>query len=299
MLGFAYAVVRKYADDGAGREAALITYYGFLSIFPILLVGVTVVSRVLADRPDLRHRLVAAIVPPSLQSSVDSAAAAMPTTNVALAAGLIGLLYTGTGVVFSAYHTLNHLAHVPYRSRAGIMSRFVRVLGALLLILAGAVTVGGLTVAVAALPLPGVARAAAAAGACLIVFGVLVVVARLLLVRPAPVRALWPAAAPGAVVVTLMLNLGAAVLPNLVRRAGLVYGGFATVAGMFTLLYVLSLALVLAAESAAVRHARLWPRALDRGRPTAADAKVLALLAREQERVPGERIDTRLLTGRR
>ena len=36
VLGFPYAVVKKYGDYGGGREAALITYYGFLSIFPLL-----------------------------------------------------------------------------------------------------------------------------------------------------------------------------------------------------------------------------------------------------------------------
>jgi membrane protein len=93
------------------------------------------------------------------------------------------------------------------------------------------------------------------------------------------------------VAVTLMLSLGAVVLPGLVRRAGPVYGSFATVAGMFTLLYLLSQALVYAAEIAAVRQARLWPRAADPTRGTAADARALALLAREQERLPGERIE--------
>ena len=39
MLGFPYAVVKKYGDDEGGRHAALITYYGFLSIFPLLLLG--------------------------------------------------------------------------------------------------------------------------------------------------------------------------------------------------------------------------------------------------------------------
>ena len=34
VLGFPYAVVKKYGDDAGGRQAALITYYGFLSIFP-------------------------------------------------------------------------------------------------------------------------------------------------------------------------------------------------------------------------------------------------------------------------
>ncbi len=62
---------------------------------------------------------------------------------------------------------------------------------------------------------------------------------------------------------TLALNLGAPVLARLVSKAGPVYGTFATVAGMFALLYLVSQALVYAAEVAAVRYAGLWPRALD------------------------------------
>ena len=56
LLGFPYAVIKKYGDDDGGREAALITYYGFLSVFPLLLLGVGVLSRVLADNPELRQR---------------------------------------------------------------------------------------------------------------------------------------------------------------------------------------------------------------------------------------------------
>ena len=67
VLGFPYAVVKKYGDDAGGRQAALITYYGFLSIFPLLLLGVAVLSRVLADHPDLRRRLITEIVPKALR----------------------------------------------------------------------------------------------------------------------------------------------------------------------------------------------------------------------------------------
>jgi membrane protein len=45
-LGCPYAVVKKYGDDEGGRQAALITYYGFLNIFS-LLPGMAVLSRVL------------------------------------------------------------------------------------------------------------------------------------------------------------------------------------------------------------------------------------------------------------
>jgi hypothetical protein len=66
---------------------------------------------------------------------------------------------------------------------------------------------------------------------------------------------------------------------------------------MFALLYLVGQALVYAAEVAAVRYARLWPRALDVNRPTAADARGLALLAREQERIPAARVEFHLATG--
>src|SRR4249919_3549638 len=82
LLGFPYAVIKKYGDDDGGREAALITYYGFLSIFPLLLLGVAVLSRVLADDPELRQRLIDATVPPALQSTVEHSAATLPTSTV-------------------------------------------------------------------------------------------------------------------------------------------------------------------------------------------------------------------------
>jgi len=145
-----------------------------------------------------------------------------------------------------------------------------------------------------ALPSTGLQRAAAVLGSALVVFAVLLFGAKLLLARAAPIRALWPGAVLGAVAVTVVLSAGAPLLARLVAKAGLVYGSFATVAGMFALLYLVGQALVYAAEVAAVRYARLWPRALDLNRPTAADGRALTLLAHEQERIPAARIEFHL-----
>src|SRR3974390_330334 len=127
VLGFPYAVVKKYGDDEGGRHAALITYYGFLSIFPLLLLGVAVLSRVLADHPDLRERLVNEIVPKALRSTVEHSLATLPASTIPFLIGLIGLLLSGTGVVFSAYQTLNHVAAVPHRLRPGFLSPYIPV----------------------------------------------------------------------------------------------------------------------------------------------------------------------------
>src|SRR5262252_8141397 len=216
VFGFPYAVIKKYSDDDGGREAALITYYGFLSTFPLLLLGVAILSKVLASDPELRQRLITAIVPPRLQSTVEQAESKLPTSTVPFIAGLIGLLFSGTGVVFSAYQTLNNVAAVPRRMRAGFFPRYIRVFVMLDTLLLGAVAVGALTVVATALPgLPGVDRAVAVLGSVLIIFGVLLLGARLLLCRPAPFRALWPAALLGAVTVTLVINVGPVLLARL------------------------------------------------------------------------------------
>jgi uncharacterized BrkB/YihY/UPF0761 family membrane protein len=75
-------------------------------------------------------------------------------------------------------------------------------------------------------------------------------------------------------------------------RSGPVYGSFATVVGIFTLLYLVSQALVLSAEICAVQALRLSPRTA----PTDADVRALTLLAQEQERLPDQRIDVTFAT---
>jgi len=199
-------------------------------------------------------------------------------------------------VVFSAYQTLNNVAAVPRRGRAGFIPRYIRVFVMLATLMLGALAVGALTVAATALPgVPGLDRAVAVLGSLLIIFGVLMLGARLLLVRHAPFRALWPGAVMGALTVTLVINLGPPLLARLVAKAGPVYGSFATVAGMFALLYLVSQALVYSAEVAAVRYGHLWPRALDVNNPTAADFRTYTLLAREQERIQVTRVDLRVV----
>src|SRR5664280_3440517 len=55
-LNFVFGVVKKFGDDSAGSQAALIAYYGFLSIFPLLLVMITVLTMFVSPGPE--HRIV-------------------------------------------------------------------------------------------------------------------------------------------------------------------------------------------------------------------------------------------------
>jgi membrane protein len=293
VFGFPYAVIKKYGDDEGGRHAALLTYYGFLAIFPLLLLVVAVVQTVLQGNAELRQEIIDNIVPPDLQATVEAAVARLPSSGIPLAIAIVGLLFSTMGIVFSAYQTLNHLAAVPHRKRYEFFPRYLRILAMLVVLVIGVVGIGALGVAVAAIPdLPGDSRFAAAGGTALLVFCLLWAATALLLPHRAGIGTVWPAALVGSVAITGLLTFGATVLPRFVAKSGPVYGSFATIVGLFALLYLVSQVLVYAGEIAIVRRRRLWPRALDPMKPTAADRRSLTFLAREQERIVPERIET-------
>src|ERR1700742_241938 len=49
------ATIRKFSDDEASSLAAVIAFYAFSSVFPLLLVFVTVLGYVLAGDPSALH----------------------------------------------------------------------------------------------------------------------------------------------------------------------------------------------------------------------------------------------------
>ncbi|MGW1590183.1 hypothetical protein [Streptomyces sp. NPDC002386] len=53
--GVPLAVVYKFFDDQATYLAALLTYYGFVSLFPLLLLLVAILSGALHGNPRLQH----------------------------------------------------------------------------------------------------------------------------------------------------------------------------------------------------------------------------------------------------
>ena len=57
-LAFPVAVWKKFGDDHAGNLAMLVAWFAFVSIFPLMLVLVTVLDIVLKNNPDLQHRLL-------------------------------------------------------------------------------------------------------------------------------------------------------------------------------------------------------------------------------------------------
>src|ERR1700719_4405294 len=57
-IAFVAAVIKKYADDQGAELAGLISFYGFVSLFPLLLVFVTVLGFVLEGDPDAQQKIL-------------------------------------------------------------------------------------------------------------------------------------------------------------------------------------------------------------------------------------------------
>ena len=60
--GLPIAVVYKFVDDQGNYLAALITYYGFISLVPLLLLTTTVTNFVLEGHPDLQQSLLNSVI---------------------------------------------------------------------------------------------------------------------------------------------------------------------------------------------------------------------------------------------
>ncbi len=126
---FIFAVQKKFGDDSGGYLAALITYYGFLSIFPLLLAGFT------DRRPTSSPATPARSTPSSsISASYPILGPAAPELEgkqlqgspVALVAGVLGLLWGATGLAQAVQHTMNEAWNVPVAERTGMVGRLVR-----------------------------------------------------------------------------------------------------------------------------------------------------------------------------
>jgi membrane protein len=295
FLGLPWSVLRKYTDDDGPRLAALMTYYGFLSLFPLLLLATTAVTELLRWDPELQQQILDHLVNPKLRPDVEQALAQLPPSGIPLVVGIVSLLFAGTGGVLAIYSALNRMWGVPWRDRFGLVQRYARAALMLVVSLVGAViAAGSAVVADNVLQLPPIERGAAAAATGTAVFAMIGTAHKVLVCRPLRMRDIWLGAVLGATAVTVLLNAAAIVLPALVSRAGLVYGSFATVVGIFTLLYLINQALVLSVELSTVIESRLSPRGLTNASLTDGDRSALVLLARQQERIAGQRTTTTL-----
>jgi membrane protein len=294
-LAIPMAVIRKFGNDQAGNLAALIAYYAFFSIFPLLLVFTTILGFVLQGNgklyEDVRNSVLGQF--PVVGDQLQAGQLAGKTS--ALILGLLTSLWAGLGVTNAAQNAFDRVWAVPFKDRPDFLRRRLRGLMLLLslgvlFVLAAAIT--GLVTSVGG-PLVKVGGYAVTLA---VNFALYVAAFRFLTSAAIPTRCLWLGAAVGAVFLTIMQLVGTIYVKHVISHASNTYGTFATVIGLLVWLHLIAQMTLYAGEINVVAVRKLWPRSL-LGPPEApADQETLRALAKVEERHEHEQVDVRFDT---
>jgi YihY family inner membrane protein len=296
VLGFPFGVLKKYGDDQGGKKAALLAHYGFLSLFPLLLVFLTLLGYALANDQELQQAVIDTLARqfPVLGSQIEKSISTIKGSGVALAVGIVGTLWGGLGITQSFQDAMNDIWNVPRRQRPNFWWRLARGLAALLL-------VAGELVAATVLAQLGIAgpgllgRADLLGGSFLLNMLLLLVMFQVLTGTRLRWRWLLPGAAVGALGWSVLQTVGVQVANHQLERANLLYGVFAVVLVLLGWLYLSTQLLLYAAEVNVVLARRLWPRSLLQPPLTEPDREVLTAIARTEERRPEQRVQVTFL----
>jgi YihY family inner membrane protein len=293
-LAIAFAVVKKFGDDRGGSLAALIAYYGFLAVFPLLLLLTTVLGYVMDRNSALRASVVTSalrdfpIVGPQLEQSVHP----LRGTAFGLGFGIVGLVWGSLGVTQASQLAMAEVWNVPNVDRPAFLRRLIR--GLELLAVLGLALVA--TTATASLPALGSPRVTTLIGVGLSIVlnvGLFMLAFRLLTVPSVATRSLVPGAILGGIGWSVLLVVGGYLVEHQLRHASQVYGFFASVLGLMAWLALGAQLTLYAAEANVVWARQLWPRSIVQPPLTDADKRALDALALQGERRPEQSVDSR------
>jgi len=293
VVGFPLAVIYKYFDDQGAYLSAIITYYAFIAIFPMMLMGSSILGFVLDGNPDLRDRLL------------DSALSQFPIIGdqlgrpegltgspTAIAIGAIAAIYGAMGLGQAAQNAANIAWSVPRNSRANPF--LMRFRSLVLLSIAG---LGILALAIVSSLLANpdsfgtevedrLRWIIRGLGFCLTV-AIFVGLFRLLSLGRAGIRSVFPGAFVTALLWQGLQWVGNTYVRNVIGKASQMNGTFALVLGLIAFIYIAAIMVVLGLELNVVLRRKLYPRALltpftDNVILTSADQKAYAAYAKSQ-----------------
>lgn len=293
MLGLPIAIFYKYADDQGNYLSAILTYYAFIAIFPLLLLASSILGFFLQNNPDLAESILNSALasfpivgdelgrPGGLQGSV-----------AGVVVGTLAAIYGSLGLGQASQNAMNVAWSVPRNRRPNPLRLRLR---SLLLLFTTGVAILAITTVSALLTDSAVfgARANTAVSWLVRLVTVLLTGAVLTLIfRIAAARRRHLKAAPGAYATAVMWQLlqiaGSWYVARVIRHSSGMNATFALVLGLIALIYVAAVMGVLGIEVNVVLERRLWPRALaslfvDNTDLTPADRKAYAGYARSQQ----------------
>jgi YihY family inner membrane protein len=292
VTAFPAAVLKKFLDDRGSHLGALIAFWGFFSLFPLLLAFVSILGFLLEGDPgfqqDVLNSTVAQI--PVIGDQLGRDAESLKGSGAALAIGIIGAVWAGLGVTLSIGNALDEIWGVRRMDRPDFVHSRLRGLAVLAVLgTANVVSTAVVALARAGTIQPPVAGVLSFAGSALIDLMLYVVAFRVLTSAAVSSRQVLPGAIVGTISWLGLQTLGGLYVEQVVARSSETYGVFAAVIGLLSWLLVAAQLTLVAAEVNVVADQRLWPRSFFGGLEVA-DRRALRTAAEAEQRDPRERI---------
>ncbi|MGH9296651.1 MAG: YihY/virulence factor BrkB family protein [Acidimicrobiales bacterium] len=291
----AFAVVKKMGDDNGGNLITMLTYTGFVTVFPLLLLLVTVLGLVFASDPSVRHAILNSTLKqfPVVGNDLGHNVHALRKSSIiGLVISLFGLAYGALGLASSGQYAMQQVWNIPGTERPNFLKRTGRSAAFLGLLAVGIISTTFLTgVGTFGSKQPiGIEIGAIALS---VVLNCLQYVAgfRVLTPRSIQAKALLPGAIGAGIGWTVLQSFGNYLVGHTLKGDSATYGTFAIVLGLLAWIYLAARLTIYAAEVNVVLHRRLWPRSLVQPPLTAADRRSLAAQAEQNKRRPEEQVD--------
>ncbi len=256
----------------SGRNASVLAFFGFLSIFPLMLAATTILGFVLEGNEDLQQRIIDGALAdiPVLGEQLQNDPASLNGSWWALIIGLGGALWSSTKAFVGLQGALDDVWEVSVDHRDAMPKQRGKALLGLLII--GAAQVGTIAIAavVNAAGLPTLGRIALLGATVVINIAVLAAMYRFLTAANTTWRDVWPGAIGAGIAFAVLQYFGTAIVNRIQDGASSTYGNFAIVLGLVTWMGFLAIASLMMAElnGAIVRHRE---GSLDRVQPPGND----------------------------
>ncbi len=289
-LAIPMAVLKKFGDDQAGSLAALVAYYAFFSLIPLLLVFATILGFVLQGHPGWQTS-----IEKSVTNQFQGAGGILPvkglTGNVAvLVLGVLTSLWSGLGVTQAAQNAFDRVWAVPFKDRPDYIHRRLRGLA----LLASLGTLFIVSTVASGLVTAGLGKSALVTVAGIVVSLLVNVVLflaafRFMTARTIKTSCMWIGVVAAAILWELLQVAGGYYIGHFVKHSH-AYGTFGIVIGLLVFMHLGAQLTLYAAEINVVLNRKLYPRSLFSPR-VPADEKTLRALAEVEQRHESEHID--------
>ncbi|MDQ2722302.1 MAG: YihY/virulence factor BrkB family protein [Actinomycetota bacterium] len=299
--GYPLAVFYKFFDDQGNYLAALIAYYAFISLFPLIFLLTTVLGYVLVGNHQLQDTVLNSALGqfPAIGDQLQHPER-MGGGPVAVLIGVLGSLYGASGVAQAVQHAMNTAWGVPRNNRPNpfvARGRSLLLIGTIGLAVIGITVLSVLGRYAGAFGIKGTGLGTLVFVATVLLYALTFVVAfRLACARPLSVREVAPGALAAGLFLELLQVFGATFVTRVVARASIINGVFALVLGLLAFLYLAAVAIVFCVEVNVVRVDTLYPRALltpftDNVDLTAGDRRAYSTQAEAQRSKGFEQVD--------